>query len=97
MKYFSILLENESYVEKRFTKCTDTFLEKIKNLTHAKSLCDESSYCNAITVPHLNSPDHSYKLCKGKYEFSQSESIYAKGNLDINFYSERAIFKLVAI
>ena len=91
----SILSEKDSYVEKRFTKCKDTYLDKINNLTLAKSLCNESSYCNAIAIPHSQSPflhsSHiSYKLCKGKLEYSPSESIFAKGNLNFHCYPKRA-------
>ena len=83
----SILSENNSYVEKRFTKCTNTSLEKVENLTVAKSLCDESSLCSAIAIPHSQSPflhssDMSYKLCNRKLEFSPFERTFAKGNLN---------------
>ena len=88
---YLILSGNDSYIEKRFTRCTDTYSEKIENRKLAKSLCDESSYCNAIAVPNLHSTDKSYKLCKGKHEFSETENILAKGNLAIHLYLKRKV------
>lgn len=42
--------------------------------------CDEDHNCTAITYPTFIQGDLNYGLCEGKFEDSEYDHIYAKGD-----------------
>ena len=63
-------------------RCTNTYPKQFfssKNLTLAKLMCNDTKDCNGIAGPTRDSENTNYKLCKGNFEFSQHDHIFAKG------------------
>ena len=72
-------------MKKKFRRCTEKYPETFENYTEARTWCDKDPNCTAIAYITLIQGDSRYGLCRGKFEDSEYDQIYAKGSTSIKY------------